>query len=107
MAQENELTFKCEKLTCFSLEFHWSYGDKNQKNIYSYKLYQKNFLFFQTIYEGNDTSFELIDLKANQQYTFKLEVIKDSQAIKSEIREIKTLNSPNYIISEKSIKIAN
>ena len=80
---------------------------KNQKNIYSYKLYQKNFLFFQTIYEGNDTSFELIDLKANQQYTFKLEVIKDSQAIKSEIREIKTLNSPNYIISGKNIKIAN
>ena len=115
MAQENKLTFKCENLTCCSLEFHWSYGDKNPKNIYTYKLYLKeggdhyitNYLYFTPIYEGYETNYESINLKPNQEYTFKLEVTKDSQVIKYETMTVKTLISPNYIISEKSIKIAN
>ena len=116
MQSIDEISFKYDNLTCCSLKLYWKIKSKKANHHkYSYKLYQKegsdsfiaNLFYFEMIYEGDDTTFEVINLKPDQQYTFKLEVIKNSEKSDDTIMEVKTLKSPNYIISDKSMKIAN
>ena len=100
--------FKYSKLTCCSVELHWNY-----KNNESYEIYQKeggdhfitNPIYFKKIYEGQKANFEVINLKSNQEYAFKLKKIKGKSS-EEKIIVIKTLNSPYAILSEKSDEIA-
>ena len=67
----DEISFKYFNLTCCSLELYWKIKSKKANNHkYSYKLYQKgndnfiaNGLYFELIYEDDDTTFEVINLK--------------------------------------------
>ena len=109
-----KITFICAQRTCCSVELHWNYNSKENEVIKSYKIYQKeggnhyltNYWYFQEIYSGTNTCLEINNLKQNQNYTFKLEVIK-KDSTESKIIEVKTLIAPYAILSENSLKIAN
>ena len=74
-------------------------------NLLNYLKKKKVFLIVR-IYEGESTSYEVINLKPNQTYCFKLKINKTNSTIKKEI-SVKTLISPHAILSEKSVEIAN
>ena len=82
---ENEL--KCSNLSCCSFELSWK--DKNREenviiDTYEYQLDQKeggdniltNDLYFNTIYKGKISNIELMNLKPNTLYTFRLKIMK-------------------------------
>ena len=96
-----------EQLTCCSLILHWTEVD--EANFKSFELFKKEEGFFNSyekIYEGESTSYEVINLKPNQTYFFKLKINKTNSTINKEI-SVKTLISPHAILSEKSVEIAN
>ena len=113
-----DINFYSENVGCCSLELHWNYSPKKEEkkkidNI-SYELYQKeggnhyitNLIYFKNIYTGKDTSNEVINLKPNQLYTFKLKMIKEEENLEKVI-EVKTLFGPPAILSEDSVEKAN
>ena len=96
-----------EQLTCCSLILHWTEVD--EANLKSFELFKKEEGFFNSyekIYEGESTSYEVINLKPNQTYYFQLKINKTNSTLKKEI-SVKTLISPHAILSEKSVEIAN
>ena len=106
-------SFDFEQLTCCSLILHWKVSDET--NLKSFELYQregdlnfvqKAFSSYDKIYEGNNNTYELINLKPNQVYDFKLKIIKTNSMNEKEI-SVKTLKSPHAILSEKSVEVAN
>ena len=105
-----------EKLTCCSLELHWKDKNniKNSLNSYVYELYRKegednffNFSSFEKIYKGKNNNYEIINLKPNTIYTFKLTVMKGGKLVEEKKISIKTLIAPSAILSEYSMRIAN
>ena len=105
-----------EKLTCCSLELHWKGKNniKNPLNLYEYELYRKegednffNFSSFEKIYKGKNNNYEIINLKPNTTYTFKLTVMKGGKLVEEKKFSVKTLKSPSAILSEYSMRIAN
>ena len=109
--------FSCKNLSCSSLELYWDDKNKeeNAHNSFEYKLYQKegsdgvitDAFYFEKIYKGKDNKYEVIDLKPNKYYTFKLKIIRQEKTISEKIITIKTLKAPIAILSERSVKIAN
>ena len=97
--------FKEENLSCCSVELHWTDKNKeqNSNNSYKYELYKQN----EIIYKGKNTSFGVNDLKPNETYSFTIKIMKTEKAIYDKKIYITTLNRPNAILSENSIKIAN
>ena len=110
-----DIIFESKNITCCSLELHWKYNSKEKDCIYSYKVYQKeggdhyltNYWYFQEVYKGQDTNYEAINLKQDQNYTFKLEIIKNESVVTSKNIGAKTLKIPPGIVSEKSLEIYN
>ena len=110
-----DIIFEAKNITCCSLELHWEYNSKEKDCIDSYKIYQKegrshiiaNYWYFQKVYEGQETNYEVINLKQQQNYTFKLEINKNGNIVSSKIIEVKTLKIPPGIVSEKSLEIFN
>ena len=109
-----EVNFASKNLTCCSIDLYWNYNQKEKNDPYSFKLYQRegskmiltDLFEFKKIYEGKDTSYEVINLKPNKTYTFKLLIIKNEETTEK-IIEVKTLYSPLAVISENSFGIAN
>ena len=103
----DNINFYHDQLTCCSLMLHWTEVD--EANLKSCELFKKEEGFFNSyekIYEGELTSYEVINLKPNQTYCFKLIISKTNSTIKKEI-SVKTLISPHAILSERSVDIAN
>ena len=103
----DDINFHHDQLTFCSLMLHWTEEDKD--NLKSFELFKKEEGFFndyEKIYEGESTSYEVINLKPNQTYCFKLKINKTNLTIKKEI-SVKTLVSPHAILSAKSVEIAN
>jgi len=103
----DNINFYHDQLTCCSLMLHWTEVD--EANLKSCELFKKEEGFFNSyekIYEGESTSYEVINLKPNQTYCFKLIINKTNSTIKKEI-SVKTLISPHAILSERSVDIAN
>jgi len=111
--------FHIENLTCCSLELHWNcIKNKNEKNsLESYELYQRegreniltDFWNYKLIHKCKNTSYEVINLKPNQDYSFRLDIIdKKNNSTESKSVEVKTLKlSPPAILSEQSIENSN
>ena len=83
-------SFYYDQLTCCSLVLHW----KDETNLKSFELYQREgdlnfvkkvFSSYNKIYEGNSNIYELINLKPNQAYEFKLKIIKNNSTEEKEI----------------------
>ena len=110
-----EINFKPENVSCFSLELHWSYNSKEKNDIDNYKIYQKeggdhyftNYLYFEQIYEGKKTDLKIKNLKQNQQYTFKLEIIRKEKKSLTKNIVVNTLKVPSAFISIQSLEITN
>ena len=111
-----DINFTYKNLTCCSLELFWNYNSKEKEDIESYELFQReggdnfmtNFYYFESIYKGKNTSFEVINLKPNQNYAFKIKINKKEESkYEDKTIEIKTLNAPHAFLSENSVKIAN
>ena len=112
-----EYEFIYQNLTCYSLELHWRLknGENNALNNYKYELSQKegsdnmitNLIYFKTIYKGKNNNYEVVDLKPNQEYTFKLNVEIEGKSVDQKKITVKTLKAPHAILSENSIKIVN
>ena len=110
-----DIIFEAKNITCCSLELHWEYNSKEKDCIDSYTIYQKeggnhyltNYWYFQKVYEGQETNYEVINLKQQQNYTFKLEINKNGNIVSSKIIVVKTLKIPPGIVSEKSLEIFN
>ena len=103
----DDINFHHDQLTCCSLMLHWTEID--EANFKSFKLFKKKEGFinsYEKIYEGESTSYEVINLKPNQTYYFQLKINKTNSTLKKEI-SVKTLISPHAILSEKSVEIAN
>ena len=104
--EEKEFVF--ENLTCCSIEFFWK--DRNKENdannSYDYQLYQKEDKNRTLIYEGKDTRFEVINLKPNTKYIFKLKTLKSQKCIEKKKIEVTTLKAPSAILSENSDQTA-
>ena len=101
------INFKYENLTCCSVDLSWNINSSSNMKS-NYKLYQKekekSFRF--NIYEGQNTKFNVHNLKANTTYTFELIAKNEKQNCKKTV-EITTKNSPPCIISKNSLNIAN
>ena len=110
-----EANFTYKNLTCCSVVLCWNYNKKEKDDLYSYKLLQRegsqsvftDYFKFKEIYKGKDTSYEVINLKPNQTYTFKLLIIENDETIEEKIIEATMLSSPSVVISENSFGIAN
>lgn len=110
-----EINFKPENVSCFSLELHWSYNSKEKNDIDNYKIYQKeggdhyftNYLYFEQIYEGKKTDLKIKNLKQDQQYTFKLEIIRKEKKSLTKNIVVNTLKVPSAFISKQSLEITN
>ena len=108
------INFSFKNITCCSLELIWSYNSKDKSDVESYELFQRedganfitNVFMFESIYKGNNTRFEVTNLKPNQTYSFKI-VVKRKESSDDKIIEIKTLRAPHAILSENSLKIEN
>ena len=106
------LTYK--NLTCCSLELEWSYNPKDKNEVESYELFQRedgnniltNFFMFNSIYKGNKTNYEVINLKPNQNYTFKI-VVNKKESKDDKIIEVKTKRAPHAMLSINSLEIEN
>ena len=109
-----DINFSFKNITCCSLELIWSYKSKDKSDVESYELFQRedganfitNVFMFESIYKGNNTRFEVTNLKPNQTYSFKI-VVKRKESSDDKIIEIKTLRAPHAILSENSLKIEN
>ena len=109
-----EIDLKFRKKTCCSVELFWEIKnlENNIENV-DYLLEQKEGsqnLFgtgFNTIYEGNNKSFEIENLSPNKLYTFKLTSKRFGQLLGNKTLEITTLWAPSCLISKKSLNIAN
>ena len=109
-----DIKFSFKNITCCSLELIWSYNSKDKSDVESYELFQRedganfitNVFMFESIYKGNNTRFEVTNLKPNQTYSFKI-VVKRKESSDDKIIEIKTLRAPHAILSENSLKIEN
>ena len=109
----NDDTFYYDQLTCCSLILHWK--EEDEANLKSFQLSQKEqgiFHSYDKIYEGKSNIYEVINLKSNQDYDFKLKINKFNPSTKKEISiekkiSVKTLISPHAVLSEKSVDIAN
>jgi len=63
-----DINFTYKNLTCCSLDLFWNYNSKEKEDIESYELFQReggdnfmtNFYYFESIYKGKNTSFEVI-----------------------------------------------
>ena len=102
--------FFAKKVECCSLELYWSHKieKEDSDDTYEYILRLKEEGGeFETFYNGNETFFEVINLKPNKEYTFKLKIFKNKIKIPSKIINIKTLKAPRAILSENSFKIQN
>ena len=102
--------FFAKKVECCSLELYWSHKieKEDSDDTYEYILRLKEEGGeFETIYNGNETFFEVINLKPNKEYAFKLKIFKNKIKIPSKIINIKTLKAPRAILSENSFKIEN
>ena len=102
--------FFAKKVECCSLELYWSHKieKEDSDDTYEYILRLKEEGGeFETIYNGNETFFEVINLKPNKEYAFKLKIFKNKIKIPSKIINIKTLKAPRAILSENSFKIQN
>lgn len=101
--------FYLKNISCCSAELHWK--DKNKEkdanDSYEYKLKQKEGNNFIEIYRGKENKFEVTNLIPNKDYTFKLKILESKKIISQMIINIKTLNPPLAILSEKSDEIAN
>ena len=93
--------FYYRNLSCCSVEICWR--DFSEEENILYELYQNKDL----IYQGNNTSYEVINLNPKEEYIFKLKTKRKGEVLKENKIQIKTLNSPKAIISERSVKIAN
>ena len=113
------IEFNFKQLTCCSLELYWNYDNsqynENEKN---YSLYQKDDdedkffqnLFgskYQKIYEGKNKIFEVIDLKPENTYIFKLEIKINNKMIDKKEIKVKMLSAPPALLSENSLQIEN
>ena len=97
-----DFEFCARNIECCSLELYWSLTiqNKDSNGSYEYELYQKEEGGdFESIYYGNKTNYEVIDLKPNKEYIFKLRIFKDNKKIPSKLLTIKTLKSPNAILT--------
>ena len=104
-----EEDFYEKNVTCCSVELHWTDKIKNENNIdsYKYELYQKEGGNESTIiYHGKDMCYEAINLNPNRAYTFILNIIKGNKKCGNRIIKIKTLESPQAIISKNSFNIS-
>ena len=103
-----EKEFAYENLTCCSLELFWK--DRNKENdannSYKYQLFQKEDKIRTLIYEGRSTRFEVINLKPNTTYIFKLKIIKSNKYIEKKKFKVTTLKALPAILSENSDQIA-
>ena len=83
--------------------------ESNNKKIKTIKL--KNSTITnddEMIYKGENTNYEVINLKPDQTYIFKLKIIKkDSSKNKEKEIQVTTLSSPHSILSINSLDIAN
>ena len=93
--------FYYRNLSCCSVEICWR--DFSEEENILYELYQNKDL----IYQGNNTSYEVINLNPKEEYIFKLKTKRKGEVLKENKIQIKTLNAPKAIISERSVKIAN
>ena len=108
------IEFFYKNLSCCSLELHWNYNSKEKKDLDYYELFQRegdnniitNIFKFTSFYKGKNTHYEVINLKPNQIYTFKLKVITIDSS-EEKIIKVKTLSSPHAILSEKSFERKN
>ena len=104
-----EKEFAYENLTCCSLELFWK--DRNKENdannSYKYQLFQKEEKIRTLIYKGRGSRFEVINLKPNTTYIFKLKIFKSNKYIEKKKFEVTTLRAPPAILSENSDQIAN
>ena len=102
---DNDFYFRAENISCCSLELLWK--DKNREenanNSYEYKLYKND----NKIYQGKNTSFEVIDLNPNETYTFKIKIMKSEKQTDVKAIHVTALKAPISLISQNSIKIAN
>ena len=112
----DDIYFSSENVTCCSLELLWNDNDK--ENTESFELYQKEeghnfiseklFYGYDMIYKGENTNYEVINLKPDKTYIYKLRIIKkDSSKNKEKEISVKTLLSPHSILSINSLDIAN
>ena len=105
-----DIDFNYRNLSCCSVELYWNVK-RNKQNInvpYEYSLKQKDGLFsYKEIYQGDNTSYEVMDLKPKEEYTFRISIMESGKSIKSKTITVTLLNSPHAIISENSVKIAN
>ena len=102
---DNDFYFRAENISCCSLELLWK--DKNREenanNSYEYKLYKND----NKIYQGKNTSFEVIDLNPNETYIFKIKIMKSEKQTDVKAIHVTALKAPISLISENSIKVAN
>ena len=96
--------------TCCSLELYWidKNKEKDDNDSYDYQIYQigkKN--DYVNIYNGKNTNYQVENLEPNIVYIFILNIIKGGEIILKRDIKIKTLESPQAILSENSFKIAN
>ena len=111
-----ENNFFGKNITCCSVELHWTNEDiqNGVENHYEYELYQTEgsgllttFNSSKVIFKGKSNSYEAINLKPNEKYTFKLKIFKDKNFIEERKKVINTLKAPYAILSDRSLKIAN
>ena len=98
-----------KNVTCCSVELHWTDKNKKKNNIdfYEYELFQKEDDGQPiNIYSGKDINYEAFNLKPNKHYLFTLNIIKDKNRIENKKIKIKTLESPQGIISKNSFKLS-
>ena len=99
--------FYSTNLSCCSMILCWTYEnkDKDDNNYYEYVIYKND----DAIYKGKDTSYKVINLKSNEEYIFKLQILKNGKFINKneKILKVKTLKSPIAILSERSVEISN
>ena len=99
--------FYYTNLSCCSLILCWTHEnkDKDENNYYEYVIYKND----DAIYKGKDTSYKVINLKSNEEYIFKLQILKNGKFINENEKKliVKTLKSPIAILSERSVEISN
>ena len=103
-----EFVFFAKNIECCCLELYWSHKiqEKDSDGPYEYILEQKEEAGnFESIYIGNETSYEVINLKPNTEYIFELKIFQNNKTISSKVLTIHTLKSPRAILSENSFKI--
>ena len=77
-----DIDFNYRNLSCCSVELYWNVK-RNKQNInvpYEYSLEQKDGLFsYKEIYQGDNTSYEVIDLKPKEEYTFRISIMESGK----------------------------